>query len=52
MHHDNKVSAYILEIPVIQNLFYSVFKMRITALNILKHMKFFDLCKEAFQTKK
>jgi len=48
MHHDNKISAYISEIPVIHNTFYSVCNMRITALNIIKHTKNFDLCKDAF----
>lgn len=43
MHHDNKLSAYISEIPEIQNIFYSVSNMRITAVNILKLTKFFDV---------
>jgi len=52
MHHDNKLSTYISEIPIIQNIFYSVYNMPITALNILKHTNFFDLCKDAFEIKK
>jgi len=48
MHHDNKLPAYISEIPAIQNIFYSVSNMRITAVNILKHTNFFDVRKDVF----